>query len=44
MRRSEDTELKNVVMCALVFDEWLKELAALALEHVACHEIHLPMK
>lgn len=31
-------------MCALVFDEWVKELAALALEHVACQDIQLPTK
>ncbi|XP_059484461.1 FHIP family protein GI14169 isoform X2 [Neocloeon triangulifer] len=40
----ENTELRNVVMCALVFDEWLKELAALALEHVACYEVPMPKK
>ncbi|XP_065333990.1 FHIP family protein GK23746 isoform X2 [Cloeon dipterum] len=37
-KRAENSELKNVVLCAVLFDEWLKELAALALEHVASHQ------
>jgi hypothetical protein len=29
---SETAELRNVVMCAVLLDEWLKELAAITQE------------
>ncbi|XP_039295133.1 UPF0518 protein GI14169 isoform X2 [Nilaparvata lugens] len=31
--RQKETEIRNVVMCAVVLDEWLKELAAITQEH-----------
>ena len=29
---SESAELRNIVMCAVLLDEWLKELAAITQE------------
>ncbi|RZF38645.1 hypothetical protein LSTR_LSTR003451 [Laodelphax striatellus] len=33
--RQKETEIRNVVMCAVILDEWLKELAAITQEHTA---------
>jgi hypothetical protein len=39
---SETAELRNIVLCAVLLDEWLKELAAITLEQaVATVEIGL---
>jgi hypothetical protein len=39
---SETAELRNIVMCAVLLDEWLKELAAITQEQaVADIEVDL---
>ena len=33
MRRKDPTAIKNAIYCAVLLEEWLKELAAISLEH-----------
>ena len=33
LRRKDPTAIKNAIYCAVVLEEWLKELAAISLEH-----------
>lgn len=33
LRKKNPTAIKNAIYCAIILEEWLKELAAISLEH-----------